>query len=155
MIRALKTYKGGKQLRLSIAGAGPMMSSLKEQSASMDNIRFLGKISRDEVLKLMEDSDIFVMPSRNETFGMVYLEAVAKKNAVIATKNTGVWGIFEEDREMLYCEDYDSFESMLHKLIDDDAMRKEMSEKAYQRAFRDYNWEAIAQRYKDIYDGMI
>lgn len=155
VIKALKTYKGPKQVRLRIAGDGPLMSSLREQSAAMSNIQFLGKITRDKVLQLMEESDIFVMPSRNETFGMVYLEAVAKKNAVIATKNTGVWGIFEDGEEMLFCEDYDSFENMLHNLIDDEKMRSKLSTKAYHRASTQYNWEAISQRYRDIYEGLI
>ena len=43
----------------------------------------------------MMEAYIFVLPSKNETFGMVYMEALAHGNIVLCTKNSGVDGIIQ------------------------------------------------------------
>lgn len=55
------------------------------------NINFRGRISYEEVMNSLKESDIFVLPSENETFGRVYIEAMAKSNLVIGLKETGLW----------------------------------------------------------------
>ena len=46
----------------------------------------------------MMEADIFVLPSKNETFGMVYMEALAHGNIVLCTQNSGVDGIIQNDK---------------------------------------------------------
>lgn len=48
-----------------------------------DGVEYFGDLSNDEVQKLMEKSEIFVMPSRFEAFGLVFLEAMANKMVII------------------------------------------------------------------------
>jgi len=63
------------------------------------------------------ESDIFALPSYKETFGLVYLEAAAARNAIIGFKGEGVWGLFEVDKEMLFCGDFEEFQEQLKLLI--------------------------------------
>ena len=60
-----------------------------------DNVEFTGNIPNDEVLRNLTASDLFVLVSEGETFGMAYLEAAARANIVIATKNDGIDGIIK------------------------------------------------------------
>lgn len=152
VIKAIKEYKGSKNPTLKIAGEGPMRTELEAMINGADNIQLLGKITHDKVGELLCQSDIFALPSVNETFGLVYMEAAAHQNAVIATKGTGVWGHFSDGEEALYCDSYTSFQNMLYKLIDDDGYRNQLALKAYQKSQENYTWGKIISQYIELYD---
>lgn len=57
-----------------------------------ERITILGMLDRQEVLKLLKKSDIFLMVSAPETFGLAYLEAMAKGNIVFCSKGWGIDG---------------------------------------------------------------
>ena len=59
------------------------------------NVKFLGSLPHDKVLEKMRENDIFVLPSVGETFGMVYLEAMASGCITVCTKGDGVDGIIK------------------------------------------------------------
>lgn len=54
-----------------------------------DSVEFVGSLSREEVAARMQQCDCFVLPSRYETFGVVYIEAMACGKPVIAVQNGG------------------------------------------------------------------
>lgn len=58
-----------------------------------ENVKFLGVLQRDEVFKMMCKSDVFIMVSKKETLGLVYLEAMAAGCIVIGSKGQGIDGI--------------------------------------------------------------
>lgn len=59
---------------------------------------FKGFLPHKEVLKEMQNSDIFILPSEGETFGMVYLEAMASGCITICCENDGIDGIIENSK---------------------------------------------------------
>ena len=151
VIKAVMEYKGSKNPTLKIAGEGSMRTELEALTNGASNIQLLGKIAHDKVGELLCQSDIFALPSINETFGLVYLEAAAHQNAVIATKGTGIWGHFTNDEEMFYCDSYTSFKEMLYKLIDDDEYRSQMAWMAYQKTRENFTWRAVIDQYILLY----
>lgn len=155
VIEAVKNYKGSKNITLKIAGEGPMRAELEAMAKDDANIHILGKIPHDKVGKLLEESQIFALPSVNETFGLVYIEATAHQNAVIATRGTGIWGVFDDNKEMLYCDSQESFTLMLYQLIDNDEFRNEMARKAYEKTAQYYTWDEIISRYSEIYNSCL
>jgi len=83
-----------------IAGSGPEEEYLK-RLGNDKRIKFLGKISDEEKWKYLEESDLFVMPSRNingdyEGFGIVYLEANLMETTILATNSGGVGDAVED-----------------------------------------------------------
>jgi glycosyltransferase involved in cell wall biosynthesis len=58
-----------------------------------DKVHFMGERAREEILSFLKLADIFIMVSAPETFGLVYLEAMAKGNIIIGCKNNGIDGI--------------------------------------------------------------
>ena len=155
VIRAVKNYKGGKKVSLKIAGEGPMRPELEALIQGNDNIQLLGKIDHDKIGQLLQKTDIFALPSINETFGLVYLEAAAHQIAVVATKGTGIWGVFDNQKEMLFCDSSTSFNELLYHLIDDDQLRNELAENAYLKASENYRWDHIIEKYAELYDRLL
>jgi glycosyltransferase involved in cell wall biosynthesis len=64
-----------------VCGVGPLETELK---AKFHHVRWLGVLPRDELAKVYASADVFTFPSRNETFGLVMLEAMACGTPVAA-----------------------------------------------------------------------
>lgn len=78
--------------RLLIMGDGPEKGALQEQTCRLGlnaSVRFFGPYQRAEFAAEQQKSDIFVLASRGETFGVVYIEAMAGGLPVIATRCGG------------------------------------------------------------------
>lgn len=64
-----------------VCGVGPLETSLKEK---FHHVRWLGVLSRNELAQVYASANVFTFPSRNETFGLVMLEAMACGTPVAA-----------------------------------------------------------------------
>ncbi len=85
-------FKGQEQIKLKIIGDGELSSELRSLAEELDvaqQVLFMGRLSRDEVVRELQASHAFVLPSDFETFGVVYIEAMACGLPVIGTKNGG------------------------------------------------------------------
>jgi len=77
--------------RFIMAGEGSMKHQLEEQARRMGlPVKFLGYIPDSEYVRLLHASDVIVIPSRNEPFGLVLLEAWSAKRPVVAC-DVGGW----------------------------------------------------------------
>jgi len=155
VINAVKNYKGDKNITLTIAGDGPMRKELDLLAQGNNSISLLGKVSHEKVGELLCQSDIFALPSYNETFGLVYMEATAHQNAVIATRGTGIWGVFKDNDEMLYCDSYESFQAQLYELIENDSFRNNIAKKSFEKTSTCFTWDKVIKRYVEIYNDCI
>lgn len=82
----------GHSVQLSIVGDGPERSNLEELARGLSlgsAVRFVGSADRATVREEMRQSDVFVLPSESETFGVVVAEAMACGTPVIATRSGG------------------------------------------------------------------
>lgn len=89
-----------KSWQYAVIGGGPELKRLMKLAKKLGidkKVVFLNKLSRKKVFEFLEESDIFILPSENETFGMAYLEAMSKANIVICTKNDGIDGIIKHN----------------------------------------------------------
>ena len=69
-----------------------------------DCVYLYSRIPREEVRKKLQEADVFTMISRNETFGLVYLEAMAAGCITIASKNEGFDGVIIDGYNGFLCE---------------------------------------------------
>lgn len=96
VLRSLDQLKADSECSCIIVGGGQERGSLEqlcEQLSLEDMVTMTGEVSREEVYRYMAETDIFVMPSANETLGLVYLEAMANGCITIASRNEGMDGI--------------------------------------------------------------
>lgn len=83
-----RTFKSRREVRLAIVGDGEEENSLKEQirQSGMDGqIRLTGRLSREKVADILAESDAFVLASHAETFGIVFIEAMATGMPAVGT----------------------------------------------------------------------
>src|SRR2546428_4411775 len=89
VIRALpRVLERAPDVRYVVVGAGPLIAALSRGSRATggaDRVIFTGALDDAAVRRLYRQCEIFVMPSRREGFGLVYIEAMAHGKPVIAT----------------------------------------------------------------------
>lgn len=91
--------KTEKKISLRIGGDGPEYKNLLRLRKSLNlekNVVFLGKLPRNEVINEMQKAHAFVLPSRFEAFGVVYIEALACGLPVIGTDAGGQTSIINK-----------------------------------------------------------
>jgi glycosyltransferase involved in cell wall biosynthesis len=104
LIKAFAKAFKDQNVSLRIGGDDSLKLSLNKliQDLNMDNqIKLLGALSREEVSKEMKRCDAFTLASEHETFGVVYIEALACGKPVIGTDNGGAEDIINEDNGII------------------------------------------------------
>lgn len=92
----INSIKELENIKLNIIGSGREEKKLKKLANGYSNINFLGQLQHSQVIEELKESDIFVLLSDKETFGLSYLEAMATGNIVIGKKNDGIDGILKD-----------------------------------------------------------
>lgn len=134
---------------LILAGDGPLLNTLK---VSDKRIIFLGKIDFNHVISLLNESDIFCLPSVSEGFSTSVLEAVAAKNFIITTKAGGTKELISSEKYGIITESntVQEVEDALKKAIDDIDYRNSAINEAYNRLCENFTWEKTAQKVVEI-----
>lgn len=138
----------------TVVGEGPMMESLKARADSYGlskKINFTGRIDREEVQKKMAASEVYVMISSNEAFGLVYIEAMLKGCIVIASRNGGIDGVVIDGENGFLCEEGNAEElaQILKRIISlSSEEKKRIVENAIHTA-KQFSDSDVAKRYLD------
>ena len=106
-IEAVASVYGDRDYSLTIVGEGAMMEALEAKVASLGaqgKIRLTGRIPRQEIIPILDRSDVFVLISRGEVFGLVYIEAMSRGCIVVASKGEGMEGVIEHGVNGFLCE---------------------------------------------------
>ena len=150
-----KLNKSGIEANLTVVGTGKDEEKYKKYVVKNDlrkYITFLGYISDREQLKnIYRKNDIFILLSKKETFGLVYVEAMSQGLPIIHTKGTGIDGFFENGQVgyALNLKKIDDCVYIVKKIMEN---YKKISKKCVE-CVENFNWEQIAKFYIKIYQG--
>jgi L-malate glycosyltransferase len=136
----------------TIVGDGPEQARLErlvEARALRGRVRLIGYRSRAEVLKMLPAYNVFLMPSAPETFGLAYLEAMAKGCIPVCSKGWGVDGIIEDgyDGFTVVPGSVDDLESLLRRILGLSGSEKSDLLKRARATISEYTEERVALDY--------
>lgn len=108
VIEALHTLypQGGYHLDC-IGDGGTALQSILDyvvNNALENNVRLLGRMNREEIIKYYDQAQVFVMISKQEAFGLVYLEAMSRGCICVGTREQGIDGVIEDGENGFLCE---------------------------------------------------
>lgn len=124
---------------LVFAGDGPLRATLEAQAASLgvvERVRFLGFVNQTELPAVYASSDLLVLPSNNETFGLVVNEAMLCGCPAAVSDRVGAkYDLIRDDLTgfTFACGDKDALTRILRKLFNDPAKLKQMRAAAIDR----------------------
>ncbi|MBP2032466.1 glycosyltransferase involved in cell wall biosynthesis [Clostridium algifaecis] len=160
-LRAISQLKGKYgNIQYDIIGEGEFEIQLRKLVRELgleDVVNFLGKKEHDEVLKSMSDYDIFSLPSYNEGFGTVYIEAMSKRVAVIGVEGEGIEDAIKNGYNgfLVKREDVTSLIDVLDMLIKDDKKRNIIAKNGRNTVIKYFTWNSNAKKVIKLYEKMI
>lgn len=143
--------------KLLLIGDGPEREGLEilcRKIGLCDHILFLGKQSAVE--ELLAVSDLFILPSENESFGLAALEAMACGVPVISSNAGGLPELNKHGETGFICEigDIDDMASKSIHILEDENIHNRFNEAAYQHA-QTFRIEHILPKYEAYYQEVI
>ncbi|GHC38124.1 glycosyltransferase [Aidingimonas halophila] len=77
-------------IRFVIGGDGPLKARVEAGAAELPNLDYRGWLDRDSLRALIDESSLLVLPSHQETFGSIALEAMARGRPALVSENAGI-----------------------------------------------------------------
>lgn len=155
VVRIFQRVAARLDARLVLVGDGPEYGStqaLVQELGLADRVRFVGVI--DEVAPLLAASDLLLLPSETESFGLVALEAMASGVPVVASLVGGLPEVIEHGVSGFLAPVGDVAAMADHALaiLADCATRVRFGAAARERAVRHFDWRSVVPRYEEIYE---
>ncbi|MBN1247666.1 MAG: glycosyltransferase family 4 protein [Anaerolineae bacterium] len=146
----------GSQAHLVLAGDvldtfGAFYDRLPDQTRA--RITLLGTVSDEEKRDLLAAGDILVMPSRTDSFGIVYLEAWAYGTPVIGARTWGVMDVIDDgvDGLLVPFADPPALAEAIGYLLDNADQAQRMGERGKAKALTQHTWDHKYPGIRDLY----
>ena len=153
---AYKVLKVMPDIRFVMAGSGDMMEKMIRRAATLkitDRFHFTGFLKGRDVFTMLAMSDVYIMPSVSEPFGISPLEAMQSNVPVIISKQSGVAEILTHTVKTDFW-DIDAMADAIYGILNYPALSKMFIKKGKEEVIR-LKWDNSARHVKDIYDRVI
>jgi len=143
-------------INLKIAGYGPEKDNLVTLIRKLridDKAEIVDKPNRRQLIQLLKGSEFFILPSRREAFGIVNLEAMSAKKAVVATAVDGVPEIIKNNVNGILVKPEDSLglAKGILTLLENPSLSRNLGSEGRKIVETNYSWNIIADKYLNLY----
>lgn len=135
-----------------IIGDGPMKKEILKCAARVHNIIYRKFLPPKFLSKVYASADLFLFPSSLESFGLVYVEALASGTPVLAL-NSGAAPEIIGEREGVLVGKRSELKQKLEMILSGKITFDK--EALVRTASRNFNWDLTAKRYKGVYDSLL
>jgi len=121
-----------------------------------DSVISLDTFNDEEKKDIYDACDIFVLPSRIESFGIVYIEAWICGKPVIGADIGSTRSIITDGKDGLLVrfDDAETLAGKIAHLIEHPHLRKSMGEEGRKKVLERYTWDTIVDRLLEVYRGL-
>lgn len=140
-----------------IAGDGELRSDLETQAKDLqilNKVKFIGTIPYKDVPYLMSGAKYFIVPSVDEGFGRVVIEAMAMRLPVLASKVGGIKDIIKDGENGFFFESQNpnSIVEVVYKVLNlSDEKIEQVIENGYQKVYHNYEYSTGIKKYINVY----
>jgi glycosyltransferase involved in cell wall biosynthesis len=144
--------------RLTLMGEGPLRSLLEQRfrdAGLADRCEFTGSVPRNTVAQRLRESDVFLLPTKLEGFGLTIVEAMLSGAVPVVSKLPGITDRIVQDGVTGFIEeigDVPGFAAAVIKLLKDPALLRCMSEAARTTAVAGYSTGKMIDAYQSLFE---
>ena len=153
---AAKVLKRYPNVRFVMAGSGDMMNKMVKRVAKLrigSRFSFTGFLTGDDVNQMYAQSDVYVMPSVSEPFGISPLEAMRTGVPVIISNQSGVAEVLEHAMKVNFW-DIDALADAMYGLLAYPTLTSTLKVRGTEEV-NSLNWDDSAVRVKEVYENML
>lgn len=153
---AYKILQKDNNVRFVMAGSGDMLNKMIERVAHLkiaDKFHFTGFLKGDDVTNMFALSDVFVMPSVSEPFGIVPLEAMRSNVPVVISKQSGVAEVLKHAFKVDFW-DVDAMADSIYGLCHYEGL-SDMFKEYGKIEVENLKWENAAKEVKKVYESVL
>lgn len=153
---AYKVLQKTDDVRFAMAGSGDMLEKMIKRVAQLhisDKFHFTGFLDGPKVQRIFSMSDVFVMPSVSEPFGIVPLEAMRSSVPVIISKQSGVAEVLRHALKVDFW-DVDAIADSIYGLCHYEGLSK-MFRTFGKQEVENLKWEDTALKIKNVYESLL
>jgi len=150
LINAMKHVDG----TLLVAGQGSMLPLLRERARLLgvgERVKFLGVVEYSKLPLLYRASDVFVLPSLSEAFGIVLLEAMASGTPVIGTNVGGIPEIIDGCGLLVPPGNSERLAEAINLVLGNQNVEKRLGRLGRRRVEKVYDWNVVVRRIVALY----
>ena len=154
LLDAFSDLSKASNLHLTIIGDGELRTELRDMAAALDigsKVSFPGW--SDDIRQELDNADLFVLPSRDEPFGIVCLEAMARGVPIVATRTQGPIEIFDDSSAILVEKNSsDALAAGITAALRDKNATHLRAVKALKDCRTHFTKEVVVDRYVELYE---
>lgn len=161
LVAALRLlWAEGREVTLVLTG--PMLSQARAFFARLPPeeaacVRLLGFVDKKTQADVLAAADLLALPSRTDSFGIVFLDAWANGKPVIGANAGGIPGVVSDgvDGLLVPFGDAPALAIALRRLLDDPALAHRMGEAGRRKVMEKYTWDRIVAQVDDLYEQLL
>jgi len=127
---------------------------LARERSIVERVIILGAVSPNDLVILYNLAEVFVFPSKRESFGLPPLEALACGAPVVAMKMTSIPEILQDSAVLVEGKDVQAWADAIVQVITDDNLRSSLASKGIQQAAK-FSWERCAEETLQVYHAVL
>lgn len=122
-----------------------------------ENVTFLGAINHDEVYHHLKKSDVFILPSYREAFGIAYLEAMSLGLLTIGVKEQGPQAFIENGKTgfLVAPKNFDDLAKVLQTIFEDKNTMFQIAKQGQSFVYENFTWQQHAKTLEKVYQELV
>ncbi|HEV3145541.1 MAG TPA: glycosyltransferase family 4 protein [Gemmataceae bacterium] len=153
-----RAWNGGAKFRLVLAGPNmPNFRRFWDQFEFQARVQLTAQLDDRQKRDFFAGIDLFALPSRSDSFGLVLLEAWANGVPNIAYRAGGIADVIQHERDgiLVKCGDVDALAAQMMRLVQTPKMRRRLGEHGRERVHCDFRWADKLALVEGVYQEVV